>query len=130
MAKLSVRERLLKRKEDVLKVPVRLDADTTVYVHELKPEVIDSIRHRCKKDDKVDTERMNALMILEAVHEADGTKSLDAALKQELDILDDISFVDMAYRVGEKERIEKAMAEAMGFVDPKEAEQEAAELKN
>ncbi|WP_214783230.1 hypothetical protein [Exiguobacterium sp. s183] len=130
MAKLSVKERLLKRKEDVLKVEVRLDEETTVYVHELAQDVLDDIRKRCKKDGKVDADRMNALMILEAVHEADGTKSLDASMKQELDILDDIEFVDMAYRVGEKERIEKAMAEAMGFIDPKDEAKENEELKN
>ena len=130
MAKLSVRERLLKRKDDVLKVEVRLDEETTVYVHELSKDVIDDLRRRCMRDGEVDAERMNALMILEAVHDLDGEKALDASLKQELDILDDIAFVEMAYRVGEKERIEKAMAEAMGFIDPKEAAEEHDEVKN
>ena len=130
MAKLSVRERLLKRKDEVLKIEVRLDEDTTVYVHELGEAKMDEIRNLSKKGDKVDAERLNALMILEAVHEEDGTKSLDASMKQELGILDDVEFVNMAYRLGELERIEKAMAEAMGFVEPVQAARENEEVKN
>lgn len=130
MAKLSVKERLLKRKDDILKVEVRLDENTTVYVHELTQDAVADFRKRCTKGDNVDKDMMNALMILEAVHEADGTKSLDATAKQELGILDDVEFVNMAYRIGEIERIEKAMAEAMGFIDPKEEAEENEAIKN
>lgn len=130
MAKLSVRERLLKRKDDVLKVEVRLDEETTVYVHELGEAKMDEIRKLAKKGDKVDAELLNALMVLESVHEADGTRALTADMKLELDVLNDIDFVNMAYRIGELERIEKAMAEAMGFVEPVQAAKENEEVKN
>lgn len=130
MAKLSVRERLLKRKDDVLKVEVRLDEETTVYVHELGEAKMDEIRKLAKKGDKVDAELLNALMVLESVHEADGTRALTADMKLELDVLNDIDFVNMAYRIGELERIEKAMAEAMGFVEPAQAAKENEEVKN
>ena len=130
MAKLSVKERLLKRKDDVLKVEVRLDEETTVYVHELSEAKMDEIRKLSKKGDGIDVDRLNALMILEAVHEEDGTKALDASAKQELGILDDVEFVNAAYRLGEIERIEKAMAKAMGFVEPEEAVKENEEVKN
>lgn len=130
MTKLSVKDRLLKRKDDVLKVEVRLDEDTTVYVHELTKEKIDGLRKGCMKDGEVDADMLNALMILEAVHEADGTKALTAEMKLDLDIYNDLEFVRMAYRIGELERIEKAMAEAMGFVEPAQAAQENEEVKN
>ena len=129
MAKLSVRERLLKRKDDVLKIPVRLDGDTKVFVHELSSKKIEELRQLCRKgkEDKIDMEMLDALMLIEAVHEEDGSKSLTADLKLELGISNDVEFVNMAYRVGEKERIQQAIAEAMGFGDP---DAEVGELKN
>ena len=130
MAKLSVKERLLKRKDDILKIEVRLDEDTTVYVHEMSEAKMDELRKLCKKGDKVDGDLLEALVIIEAVHEADGSKALTAEMKQEIGITNDVEFVNLAYRVGEKERIQQALAEAAGYVEPKQAAKENEELKN
>lgn len=130
MAKLSVRERLLKRKDDVLKVEVRLDEETVVVVHEISSDRLEELRQLCKKDGKINQELLDALMLIESVHETDGTRALSPELKQELGILNDVEFVNLAYRYGEQKRLDRALAEALGFIEPEEAKQEAVEVKN
>ena len=130
MAKLSVRERLLKRKEDVLKVEVRLDEETVVVVHEIPKERLGELQKLCKKDGVIDQELLDALMLIESVHEQDGSRALSPELKQELGILNDVEFVNLAYRYGEQKRLDRALAQALGFVEPEEAKEEAAEVKN
>lgn len=123
---LSVRERLLKRSEVVSKVEVRLDKDTVLEVHEIKPERLEALRGYCKKDGEVDLVRLKALMIVESVH-ADGERLIDQHTKEALDLLDDVAVVNKLFKSGEQQRLYEAVSDAMGFGDPDE---EVEELKN
>lgn len=123
---LSVRERLLKRSEVVSKVEVRLDKDTVLEVHEIKPERLEALRGYCKKDGEIDLPRLKALMIVESVH-ADGERLIDQHTKEALDLLDDVAVVNKLFKSGEQQRLYEAVSDAMGFGDPDE---EVEELKN
>ena len=123
---LSVRERLLKRSEVVSKIEVRLDKETVLEVHEIKPERIEALRGYCKKDGEVDLVRLRALMIVESVH-ADGERLIDQHTKEALDTMDDIEVVNKLFKSGEQQRLYEAISEAMGYGDPDE---EVEELKN
>lgn len=127
MAKLSLKERLLKRKGVLAKTTVTLIDLGKVELHEIKSEQRGLLKDACTRDGEVDQSRFNKMMIAAALHDEDGNLVFDESFKREYGTHDDAEIIDDILKDGEVAYLNVSLQELMGYGN---FAQEEEELKN
>lgn len=124
----KIRERLLKRKDEVAKAEVTIKDIGKIEVHSVTAERLEELRTYSRIDGKLDPKRLQAHTIAETVH-VDGAKLFDVEFRAEAGdgMTDDLTLVNSIFKPGEQERILEVFGDLMGYGDP---EEEVETLKN